>query len=274
LYGALNLIPTAAGMLVMTAGVLGLGAIAWLGIPAGAGLSALAKGMEFMGTKKVTFGALNIGLLGISLGIMGYSMGLFAENAKGILPAVGALVAFGIAAIAFGMASQLMFLGALAIGAIGLSLIVLGTGISSVATGFSSMDQIGSTISVLIGQIGGITSLSVAFMGLAGSIGALGIASLLAMPALMGLGIAGTGIAVVSNLFNPKEKSAETTSNTSLNSESVSTYETEMIQLTKELIKAVNSNKDIYLDKEKVTSIVKKTSDKHTSNSSFGLTGA
>jgi hypothetical protein len=150
---------------------------------------------------------------------------------------------------------------------------ILGKAIQEMAIGFTAMDKIGSTITSLVSQIGGITSLSVAFMGLAGSIGALGVASLLAMPALMGLGIAGKGISVVSNLFNPDEKSQTTTSNTSLNSEAISTYENKMLSKMDNLINAVSKNRDIYLDKEKVTSIVRKTSDKQTTNSGFGLRG-
>jgi len=185
----------------------------------------------------------------------------------GAVALLGTLMSSGVGAVA-------ILAGAAAMVVVAGSMYILGKAIQEMAIGFTAMDKIGSTITSLVGQIGGITSLSVAFMGLAGSIGALGIASLLAMPALMGLGIAGTGIAVVSNLFNPNEKSDETTSNTSLNTESISTYERDMVQLTKDLIAAVKENRDVYLDKEKVTSIVKKTGDKHTSNSSFGLAGA
>lgn len=54
---------------------------------------------------------------------------------------------------------------------------------------------------------------------------------------------------------------------------SLSDYESQMLTKMDTLIKEVKSNRDIYLDKEKVTSVIKKTSERQTKNS-FGLSVA
>jgi hypothetical protein len=56
--------------------------------------------------------------------------------------------------------------------------------------------------------------------------------------------------------------------------EKLSDYESKMLQGIEKLITAVETNRDVYLDKEKVTTIIKKTGEKQTNNSSFGLAGA
>ena len=124
LFGAFNLIPTGIGFALMTIGAIGMGVIALLGIPLGAGLTAMSAGLTAMGNPAVFMGALGILAVGAALIPFTFALSLLKDVDVGvILSTVGALVVFGIAAAAIGSVLPLIAMGALGIGLIGLSLI-------------------------------------------------------------------------------------------------------------------------------------------------------
>ena len=82
----------------------------------------------------------------------------------------------------------------------------------------------------------------------------------------MWLSLAAPALSTMAKIFGIDGKS-ETTA---IVPDTVSEYEVKMLGKMDMLIKAVSANKDVYLDKEKVTSVVMKTSEKSTGNV-FGL---
>lgn len=177
----------------------------------------------------------------------------------GAVALLGAIMSSGVGAVA-------ILAGAAAMIVVAASVYILGKAIQEMAIGFSAMETIGSTISGLVSMIGGISSLTASFIGLAGSLALLGTAGLIALPALMGLSIASEGLGFIADIMGVS-KSEPTTA---IQSDTISEYHTQMLSKMDKLINAVQTNKDVYLDKEKVTSIVMKTSEKHTGNV-FGL---
>jgi hypothetical protein len=126
LFGALNLAVAGTGFALMTLGIIGMGAIALLGIPLGAGLTAMSAGLTAMGNPAVFMGALGILAVGAALIPFTFALSLLKGVDIGvILSTVGALVVFGIAAATIGSVLPLIAMGALGIGLIGLSLIPL-----------------------------------------------------------------------------------------------------------------------------------------------------
>jgi len=122
--GAKNLVIAAAGFTLMTLGAIGMGVIALLGIPLGAGLTAMAAGVTKMGGKGIIKGVIGIALLGAALIPFTFALSLLQDVDVGvILTTIGALVAFGIAAAVIGSIFPTILLGALGIGLIGLALI-------------------------------------------------------------------------------------------------------------------------------------------------------
>ena len=141
---------------------------------------------------------------------------------------------------------------------------VLGKAIQEMATGFSALGMVGGAIATLIPMIGGIGLLTLAFTGLAGALMLLGTTGLVALPGLMGLSMASKGLSVVADMFGFGNTSSSET--TAVENGSISEYQTKMLQKMDELIGAVKSNRDVYIDKEKVTKVLSKSLEKHTEN--------
>lgn len=152
-----------------------------------------------------------------------------------------------------------MFLIAAAVGA-------LGFGINQLASGFKTFGEIAPILGGLITMAGGIFILSGAFTALAGSLALLGIAGIAALPTLLGLSIAGAGLGMLFSVFGGG-KSSETTA---VESESVSEYETQMLSKMDLLIEAVKTHRDVFMDGQKVTSVVEKYVERKTKNE-FGF---
>jgi hypothetical protein len=153
--GGLALIPVALGLAVMTAGAIGLAAIALLGVPASIGLAALTGGLTTLGAAAAT----GIPFLGVAL-----------------------VAAFGASLIPFGMA---LGMAAPAIEAVGTVIATVIMAIAdAVVTVMPALTQSLIDLSNNI-NLAGLLGLAMAFPALAFGIGLLGGALLLSAPGLI-----------------------------------------------------------------------------------------
>ena len=173
---------------------------------------------------------------------------------------LGLIMSSGVGAVA-------ILAGAAAMLVVAASVYVLGKALQEMGAGFSALGQIQPIVSGLVSMVGGIGLLALAFTGLAGSLALLGTAGLLALPTLMGLGIAGAGLGMLVNAVGGESQSS------GVETESISEYQSTMLTKMDDLINAVKTNKDVYLDKEKVTNIVMNKSERRTTNT-FGIANA
>ena len=210
-------------------------------------------------------GAIAVALLGVALIPFAFAMSLIAGLDIGsVLAAAAGLVIFGAAVFALG---ALMFtgVGALVFGAgllaltgLGLALIVLGTGLTLVGNGFSA---ISASLPAIMEQISAVSQIDyMPILGLAGALSVLAFAlaavaasGMLALPALMALGLVAGGAAM---LFGGGEGGGKTDSTSQL------------IEEIKGLRADLNAGKiSVHMDGQKVTSRVSAIVDKSSSNS-------
>lgn len=189
-----------------------------------------------------------------------------AMAAAGMLLLGGAVMGLGLI-MSSGVGAVAILAGAAAMLVVAASVYVLGKALQEMGAGFSALGQIQPIVSGLVSMVGGIGLLAVAFTGLAGSLALLGTAGLLALPTLMGLGIAGAGLGMLVNAVGGESQSS------GVETESISEYQSTMLTKMDDLINAVKSNKDVYLDKDKVTNIVMNKSERRTTNT-FGIAQA
>jgi hypothetical protein len=183
---------------------------------------------------------------------------------------IGILTAamFGLGMLFSGPQAALILTAAAGMFLIGAAVAALGFGINQLASGFKTFGEIAPILGGLVTMAGGIFLLSGAFTALAGSLALLGIAGIAALPALMGLSIAGAGLGMLFGAFGGGE-SSETSA---IEEGSVSEYETQMLSKMDLLIQAVTTNRDVYMDGTKVTSVVEKFIERNTKNE-FGVQG-
>ena len=300
--GALNLALAGAGFLLMTPGIIGMAGVALLGVAAGAGLTALGVGLSAFGmTAPVALVGIGLlALLGLAMIPFGYALSLITplvESFGNIIIGVLAAVPPIITAIAAGMVSMLGAITlekALAVSMLGLSFLtlagsllalsiaslfalpalmglafivpllgagfnLLGMGMQSVGLGLSS---IMTSLGGLVGIIGPVTMLSLALLGLSGalmglglSMAFLGFAGLPGMLMLAGIAAISAPIIKLAGLFGVGGEGGDSETS-SLEEGSLSEYETNMLAKMDQLIQATSSQRDIYLDKDKVTNVV------------------
>ena len=135
--------------------------------------------------------------------------------------------------------------------------LIMATAVTMIA---NSLPLLASGISSLIPMIGGIFGLSAAFTALGFSLAVLGSMGLLALPVLLGIGAAAAGLGLLFGALGVGD------STSGIEGGSLSEYESTMLSKMDSLIQAVSSNKDVYLDKDKVTSLVMQTSDRSIVN--------
>jgi hypothetical protein len=165
--------------------------------------------------------------------------------------ALGALMFTGVGALVFGA-------GLLALTGLGLALMVLGAGLVTVGSGFSA---ISASLPAIMEQISAVSQIDyMPILGLAGALSVLAFAlaavaasGMLALPALMALGLVAGGAAM---LFGGGEGGGKTDSTA------------ELIEEIKGLRADLNSGKiSVHMDGQKVTSRVSAIVDKSSSNS-------
>jgi hypothetical protein len=159
-----------------------------------------------------------------------------------------------------GVGTLAILAGAAAMLVIAASVYVLGKAIQEMAIGFSMLGAAGGVLGGLISMIPGLFGLAAAFVALGASLAILGTTGLLALPVLLGLGAAGAGLGMLVTAFGGGSETS------GVEGGSLSEYEETMLEKMDTLISAVVSNKDVYLDKDKVTSLVMTKSDRSIVN--------
>ena len=232
LFGALNLIPTALGMVAMIAAIPGMLGVGLVGGMAGTGLLSLAPGLNAMSTTFSGIGALALlGLAGITM-IAG-SVGLGLLGPAGIAAAAGlAALTPALEALGAAMATGLGALGLAALIAMGVSMgasfaligvgaMAMGKGIQYAAQGFSTLLPTISAFmeGINLEKVGELYLFSIAIAGLAGSmllLGAslafLGAAGLPGLAMLAGIAALSVPIIKLASMLGIGGESSEETS--------------------------------------------------------------
>ena len=148
-------------------------------------------------------GAIAIAILGAALVPFAFAMSLIQGlSIDSVLAAAAGLVMFGLAAAGIGVILPLILAGSLGIAALGASMILFGAGLVGVSAG---MGAISAVIPLVTEQISALSQINfMPILGLAGALTILSIAlaavaatGLLALPALMALGLVAGGAAAV-----------------------------------------------------------------------------
>ena len=191
----------------------------------------------------------------------------------GSVALLGAIMTSGVGAVAIlaGAAAMLVIAG---------SLFVLGHALQAIGTGFEMMGSgITSLLPTITGMVSSISPLSVmvpVLVGLAGafallgySLLTLGIMGLPGLAVLAGIAAVATPLMKLASVFGlgGDESSSETGA---VEDGSLSEYQTQMLQKMDTLIQVTAGNRDVYLDKDKVTNLVMERAEKVTGNV-FGL---
>lgn len=199
---------------------------------------------EFQGIGWETLAVAGVALLGLTLALAG----------------IGAIMTSGIGAVA-------ILAGAAAMLVIASSLFVLGKALQEISIGFQALNMIQPILGGLVSMVGGIFALAGAFTALSASLGLIAISGIAALPALLGLAAVGAGMGM---LFGALGMGGETTG---VENGSLSEYESSMLSKMDALITEVAKGRDVYLDREKVTAVVTKTSERSSRNA-FGVNNA
>lgn len=278
-FNATNMIKGAAAILIL-AGALWVASKAFqefatvkfedvmLGIGA---ISALAGVAYVLGKAQgeMVKGAFAVALLGAALIPFAFAMNMMKDvGSDAIYNAVGGILLLGLAAATLGVASAFIFTGALVIAALGAASLVAGAGIMVLAMGmerlFASFSNIGSIVeqlTPLVTMVGPIFALAGAITSLALAMAFLGVAGLPGLAVLAGISALVVPLATIANLlgFGSDDTGA-------VEKESLSEYQTQMLSKMDKLIEEVAKNRDVYLDREKVTNAVVKSSERKTEN--------
>jgi predicted SpoU family rRNA methylase len=178
LRGALNLIPTGLGFLLLTPGLIGMWGVSKFADGAGKGLESLAEGLKKMGDSSVMMGSLSlavaslgfllitpglIGMAGVAFlgvaagtGLIGLAAGLTAMSGT-----FGGSIALGAAAIAF----TLMIPGAIGMALFGVAAPLAAAGLTLLGPALASFGATAGTVGWL--GVAVILALSAAFIGFA-----------------------------------------------------------------------------------------------------------
>jgi len=291
--GFATLLPTLstfmAGITFQQVALVGLFALSLLGLGASLGILAVASLFALPGLLGLGFALMVIGvgvsLLGAALTVvstavasMSENMGTFATGLSSVLDVITfeKVAAIGMLAIAFtGLAGSLLYLGIVGLVAVpvmmgiglatmllGVAFNILGAGMQAVGLGLSTiMTSLGGLVAI----IGPITMLSLALLGLSGALMGLGLSmaflGLAGLPGLLvlgGISAMAEPIIKLASFFGlggtAEAGGSEETG--ALEAGSMSEYETNMLSKMDQLIQATTSQRDIYLDKDKVTNIV------------------
>jgi hypothetical protein len=215
LFGALNLIPTAAGLALMVVGIPSLMAISAFGTGAGLGLEFIGVGLQAMGNPQalagagvlalagLAFGIMTVGVVGLAaialggeaagLGLIGLTAGLVSLGTAAMtgVPFAGLalLAGFGIALIPLTYALSLL---APLVEAIGGVIIGVVTAIASgIATVIGSISQFMTQVLPLFNMenAAGLLAMAGGFAALSLSLAAFAFSSLMAIPGMVAVGM-------------------------------------------------------------------------------------
>jgi hypothetical protein len=247
--------------MVSGVGALGLAALIAAGVGLGASLALIGAGAMMMGAGimlaatgfSILLPALGTFMAGITLKQVAL-VGLFAYSLLGLGASLGILGLASMMALPslLGLSGVMLLLGA-GLNFVGMGLQMIGGGMGSVMT---TLTQLTPLLMGIMGTIAPIGLLSLAFMGLAASLMFLGSAGIFALPTLIGIAAASAGIALVAEIFGFGGGSGESSEAGAIEGGTLSEYETSMLNKMDQLIQATSSQRDIYLDRDKVTNVV------------------
>jgi hypothetical protein len=194
LFGALSLSLAGLAFAVMTVGVIGMAAVALLGIPTGVALTALGKGFKSFGDNAMK-GVLVFGLLAGVIALSALAFQQFAGvDWTAVIYGGIALAAFALGAFIIGKVSSDILAGSVAIAALGIALIPFTYAMSLLAG--LSMESVAAAAVGLVLFAGAVFALgAIMFSGVGALVFGAGILALIALGgALM---ILGSGISVL-----------------------------------------------------------------------------
>lgn len=209
--GAVALLILAAALFVAAKAFQEFGEVTWesvaMGLVALAGMAAIAFILGKMAGNMIT-GALAVAILGLALIPFAYALTLMSSvDASGLIASALALVVFtaavfGLGALMMGPGAIVFGAGILALLALGGALMVFGAGLMLVGSG---MAAITSALPAVVEQISALSTLNfLPIFGLAAALTALSVAlaavaatGLLALPALLALGLVAGGAAAL-----------------------------------------------------------------------------
>jgi hypothetical protein len=194
LFGALSLSLAGLAFTVMTLGVIGMAAVALLGIPTGVALTALGKGFKSFGDNALK-GVLVFGLLAGVIGLSALAFQQFAGvDWTSVIFGGIALAAFALGAFAISKVANDIIKGSIAIAILGIALIPFTYAMSLLAG--LSMESVAAAAVGLVLFAGAVFALgAIMFSGVGALVFGAGILALIALGgALMILGV---GISVL-----------------------------------------------------------------------------
>ena len=290
LFGALNLIPTALGFLAILPAIPGMLAVGLLGPIVDVGLKAMGRGLKSFGNAvskalpQIGIGLLVLAGFGAALIPLAFAMNIAApafEAFGTIITSVFSGVATVITAVAGGIATMLDSITmekALAMGVLGASFGIMAFGIGTLAAaaglgGFvirRFLRKTGESI-MSIGTEGveNVNNLALALNNMAGGLTAvvtqLDRLDTEKLEALSSVSISASIGGAISGIGDSIGGLIDSVSGV-VGGESMSEYETTMLEKMGELKDAFMTNKDVYLDKDKVTNLVMAKSEKTIRN--------
>jgi len=289
-----NMIKGAAAILILSAALWvaakafqEFGSVTWEAVAMGlVGLAGMATIAVVLGqvTGQLLQGALAVAALGVALIPFAFSMQMMGGIGLGQFAsiALGLILISGAAAL-LGFALPFIASGALALGLLGAGLVVFGAGMMVAGKGLEMFVGSIATIAQIIPQILGmggfllplgilIAGLASAFLILAASLAFLGTYGLPGLAVLAGIAAVGGMIVTIADYLGlGGDGGGETsTESTAVESDSLAEYHSNMLEKMDELKEAFLLNKDVYLDKDKVTNLVMAGSERVTKNT-FGL---
>ena len=288
LKGAAAILILSAALFVAAKAFQEFGSVTWSAVAMGlvglAGMAAIAMVLGKV-TGQIIQGSIAVALLGLALVPFAYSMGLMADIGIGqFLTIAGGLILLSAAAAALGFALPFIAAGAAAIAILGAGLLVFGAGALVAGNGLEVFGGAASMISEMVPQITQMISLMgpMAMMipviaGLAGAfallglaLGFLGVAGLPGLVVLAGIAAVSAGIIKLASILGVGGDATQTTETGGVEDGSLSEYQSQMLQKMDMLIQATAGNRDVYIDKDKVTGIVSDRSERISKNT-FGL---
>ena len=290
----MNMVKGAAAILILSAALFvaakafqEFGSVTWSAVAMGlvglAGMAAIAMVLGKV-TGQLIQGSIAIALLGLALVPFAYSMKMMADIGMGqFLTIAGGLILLSAAAAVLGFAIPFIAAGAAAIAILGAGLLVFGAGALVAGKGLevfggaaSMISEMVPQITQMVGLIGPMAVMIPIIAGLAGAFGLLGLAlGFLGIAGLPGLVV----LAGIAALAGPITKLASvlglggdesSTETTAVEEDSLSGYQSQMLQKMDMLIQTTAGTRDVYLDKDKVTNVVMERAERGSGNV-FGL---
>jgi hypothetical protein len=290
----MNMVKGAAAILILSAALFvaakafqEFGSVTWSAVAMGlvglAGMAAIAMVLGKV-TGQLIQGSIAIALLGLALVPFAYSMKMMADIGIGQFATIaGGLILLSAAAAVLGFAIPFIAAGAAAIAILGAGLLVFGAGALVAGKGLevfggaaSMISEMVPQITQMVGLIGPMAVMIPIIAGLAGAFGLLGLAlGFLGIAGLPGLVV----LAGIAALAGPITKLASvlglggdesSTETTAVEEDSLSGYQSQMLQKMDMLIQTTAGTRDVYLDKDKVTNVVMERAERGSGNV-FGL---